>query len=134
MTIKHKIIIKSDISELIKVESELRKIFDICKISKRKFNEVYLCLSEAVLNSIIHGNKGDSKKKVFIEIICFNEEMNIAVKDEGTGFDFNNLKDPTEKENIKKEFGRGIYIIKSLSDELEYDHEGKFIKFKISCW
>lgn len=133
MTNPHKIVIKSDFSELKKVEKFLEKIFEECMISKDYFNNVLLCVSEAVINSIQHGNKNDKSKTVSVEIDCKKKFMLIAVKDEGEGFDLNNISDPTIKKNIKKESGRGIHIIRSLTEKIEYNHDGNYIQFKIDC-
>ncbi len=133
MTNPHKIVIKSEISELKKVESFLRKVFEECKISMENFNNVLLCISEAVINSIQHGNKNDRNKTVSVEIDCKERLMIIAVKDEGEGFDPGNISDPTIKNNIKKESGRGIHIIRALTEQFEYNHEGNYVQFKIEC-
>jgi serine/threonine-protein kinase RsbW len=50
-----------------------------------------------------------------------------AIKDQGIGFDYNNLPDPTAPENIEKENGRGIFLIKNLSDDVEFNNEGNLI-------
>jgi serine/threonine-protein kinase RsbW len=99
----------------------------------KHFNKVLLCISEAVINSIVHGNKKDKTKKVTIRIECSDKQMDIYIKDEGKGFDLNNVSNPTLKQNIKKESGRGIHIIKSLSKEIEFHNEGNYIQFKIEC-
>jgi serine/threonine-protein kinase RsbW len=59
--------------------------------------------------------------------------MNIMIEDEGNGFDFNKITDPTSDENIKNESGRGIFIIKKLSNKIEYNEKGNRIQFKIEC-
>lgn len=127
------LVIKSDISELKRVENFLYNIFEECKISKNNFNKVFLCISEAVINSIQHGNKNDRNKTVSIGIDCEAKEMNVFIKDEGEGFDINDVADPTREKNRKLESGRGIHIIKSLTEKIEYNNEEKFIQFKIDC-
>lgn len=130
----HKIlVIKSETSELRNVEDFLHTTFEECKISKENFNRIYLCISEAVINSIEHGNKGDKNKNVSIELYCKKNKINVFIKDEGEGFDISKIQDPTCKENIRKESGRGIHIIKSLSDKLEYNNHEKSIQFRFEC-
>ncbi len=126
-------VIKSETSELKRVEKFLLDTFEDCKISKENFNRVFLCISEAVINSIEHGNKKDKSKNVSIGINCKGNEIDIFIKDEGDGFDLNNIEDPTIKANIRKESGRGIHIIRSLTNKLEYNNNEKFIQFKIVC-
>jgi serine/threonine-protein kinase RsbW len=127
------LVIKSDVTELKKVEDFLISIFNEYKLEKKYFNKIYLCITEAVINSIKHGNKNDLEKRVSIVLDCNNEEINIQVEDEGDGFDLNNVQNPINKENINKESGRGIFIIKNLSDKIEYNEKGNQVQFKIEC-
>lgn len=127
------LVIKSDKSELKKTEEFLLSIFRKNNLAEEYFNRVFLCLSEAVVNSIQHGNRNDKRKQVSIQIDCKKEYISIEISDEGDGFDYSNIENPTIKPNIKKESGRGIHIIKSLSNELEFKEKGKCIQFKIEC-
>ncbi len=127
------LIINSDKRELKKAEAFLNLFFEENNLSKRNFNKVLLCLSEAVLNSIDHGNQNDTEKRVAIQADCQNELINITIRDEGNGFDYENIEDPTKDKNIRNESGRGIHIIKSFSKELNFKEKGKSIQFKIEC-
>jgi serine/threonine-protein kinase RsbW len=127
------LVIKSDISELEKVENFIVEILNEFDLAQKYFNKIYLCVSEAVLNSIKHGNKNDHNKTVSIGIDCDVNEINILIEDEGEGFDIKSIEDPTLRENIKNESGRGIFIIKNMSDKLEYNEKGNRIQFKIEC-
>jgi serine/threonine-protein kinase RsbW len=127
------LVIKSDISELIKVENFIVEIFKEYNLAQKYFNKIYVCVSEAVINSIKHGNKNDQNKTVSIGIDCDLKEINVLIEDEGEGFDINEVKDPTLIENLKNESGRGIFIIKNLSDKLEYNEKGNRIQFKFKC-
>lgn len=128
-----KLIIKSETSELIKVERFLNDFFVECRVPKESFNRVFLCLSEAVINSIEHGNKNDINKAVSIFADCAAKTLKVKIKDQGKGFDHKEIPDPTIKENLRKECGRGIHIIKSLSDKIEYNKNEISILFKIDC-
>jgi len=127
------LVIKSDVTELKKVENFLKDIFSEYNLEQKYFIKLYLCISEAVVNSIKHGNKNDENKTVLIVLDCDIEEINVQIEDEGEGFDFNNIKDPTSNENLKNESGRGIFIIRNLSDKMEYNEKGNIIQFKIEC-
>lgn len=128
-----KLVIKSDVSELRKVEEFLINIFNEYNLEYKYFNKTYLCISEAVINAIKHGNKNDLNKQVSIIAECNNEEIDIQIEDEGDGFDINNVNNPTLKENINKESGRGIFIIKNLSDKIEYNEKGNQVQLKMDC-
>jgi serine/threonine-protein kinase RsbW len=128
-----KIVIKSKTSELIKVERFLKEFFDECCVPKESFNKVFLCLSEAVINSIEHGNNNDVNKEVYIFADCVSKSLKVKIKDQGIGFDHKEIPDPTKNENLRKESGRGIHIMKSLSDNIEYKKNEISILFKIDC-
>lgn len=123
--------IKSDKEELEKVEEFLQKIFEKEGLPESCFNKVFLCISEAVVNSIEHGNKNDFDKQVDIQINCEDGNICIEVHDQGNGFDYNKIEDPTSKDNIKKETGRGIHIMKSLCSKVKFSNEGKSVEIKI---
>jgi serine/threonine-protein kinase RsbW len=125
--------IKSDISELRKVESFLTEIFIEFNLTQKYFNNTYLCISEAVVNSIKHGNKNDINKSISIVVSYDVTELNVLIEDEGNGFDLNIIPDPTCEENLKNEWGRGIFIIKALTNRIEYNDKGNRIQFKINC-
>jgi serine/threonine-protein kinase RsbW len=122
---------KSDKSELKKVEIFLRAIFDRNQLPEEFFNKVLLCVSEAVVNSIVHGNKNMKSKQVSVIVSCDDDDLTVEVIDEGEGFDFTRISDPTTAENIRKERGRGIFIMRSLSNELIFKNAGKCVEFKI---
>ena len=124
--------IKSDISELKRVELFVNELFDEYNIPIKYFNSVYLCISEAVINSIIHGNKNDVNKQVYMTASFNGKVLNVKIEDEGEGFILKNVKDPIEYCNIKNETGRGIHIIKTLSDIIKYNKKGNSIYFKIT--
>lgn len=123
--------IKSDKKELEKVEKFLQEIFEKENLPNQCFNKVYLCISEAVINSIEHGNKNDRTKKVDIQINCSRGNLCIEVHDQGDGFDYELVEDPTTKENIKRETGRGIHIMKSLCSQVEFKNRGKSVSIQI---
>ena len=127
------LVIQSETSELKKVESFLETFFDKNNLSKMYFNKLYLCVSEAVINSIKHGNKNDKEKCVTLKISFFEHEVSVLIEDEGDGFDRNAVQNPTLVDNIRKESGRGIFIIKSITENLEFNEKGNSIQFKIKC-
>ena len=127
------LVIKSEISELKNVENFLNDIFKEYNLAHKYFNKLYLCITEAVLNAIKHGNKNDKNKNVAIEVDYINEEIEVLIEDEGEGFDINKVEDPTKGSNIKNESGRGIFIIRKMSNMLEYNEKGNRIQFKIEC-
>ena len=111
----------SDPDLMPEVEKFLIGIAKENNLKEEKHNSLTLSASEAISNSIVHGNKLDETKKVYIKVIVNDDEMKIIFKDEGTGFNPDNVQDPTDPENILKDSGRGIHIMKSFIDELKYN-------------
>lgn len=127
------LIISSNKSELSKVEIFLEEIFRKYNLPHKNYNKVLLCISEAITNAIIHGHKNVSEKKIKVQVVSKDNDVSITVTDEGEGFDIDSIPDPTSEKNIKKESGRGIHIIKSMSDSIEYNEKGNSIQFQIKC-
>ncbi len=98
------------------------------------YANVLTCLSEAVINAIVHGNRENSEKKVYINLeVIEDKRLIFTISDEGDGFDFNNLPDPTAPENIENLTGRGVFIIKKLADQCIFNKKGNELElhFKI---
>lgn len=127
------LIIDSNKSELPKVETFLREVFAFYHFGDANFNKVLLCISEATVNSIIHGNKGDRKKKVELNVGCNTHIISVKVTDEGEGFDFATLPNPTLQENLLNESGRGIHIIKTIANTIAFNEKGNSMQFEIEC-
>lgn len=104
---------------------ELEKfILDIANdigLDNDRTNSLSLSFSEAVSNSIVHGNKSDSSKKIKIKVEVAQDKIIITIKDEGKGFNIESVPDPTKPENILKDSGRGIHIMKSFLNDLRYN-------------
>jgi serine/threonine-protein kinase RsbW len=113
--------IKSDPDLLPEVEAFMVDVAKEVGLSEDKYNNLALSVSEAVSNSMVHGNKEDKSKKINIDITSNGSTLKIIIKDEGKGFDLKKVPDPTEPENILKDSGRGIHIMRSFLDDLEYN-------------
>jgi serine/threonine-protein kinase RsbW len=88
-------------------------------------SDIEMALREAVANAVIHGNGENSYKRVYVECRCYMDgEVSIAVRDEGQGFDSNAVLDPTTPEDRLFTHGRGIYLMKTLMDEISFEDGG----------
>jgi anti-sigma regulatory factor (Ser/Thr protein kinase) len=92
--------------------------------------DVEIALREALANAIIHGNHEDRRKHVHVTCRCEPDEVSIAAKDEGSGFDITTVPDPTARENIGSVHGRGILVMKALLNEVRLDEGGAVIHMK----
>ncbi|MBN1632948.1 MAG: ATP-binding protein [Ignavibacteria bacterium] len=111
------------------VERILTDMNEEMKIPEDKFVNFQIAVSEALINCIVHGNQENINKSIFVKIENLKDYLKIYVKDEGSGFDFNDIPDPTDTDNLYKEHGRGIFIIKSLVDNLEINSGAKGTEF-----
>lgn len=92
------------------------------------YGNIMIAVTEAVNNAIKHGNSGDVKKNVYLSLSLNASLLKFTIKDEGIGFNYENLPDPTSPENIKKPGGRGIFLMKHLSDEVEFKDRGRVVE------
>jgi serine/threonine-protein kinase RsbW len=100
-------------------------------LSDDETSGLMLLVSEAVTNAIEHGNKLTASKNVEVELIISAAKITVTVTDEGEGFDPSQAKDPLKKENLLDDSGRGIFLMKQFSDEMEYLNEGRTVRFII---
>jgi serine/threonine-protein kinase RsbW len=114
----------TDFQSLVDVENLVEKVCQIVGIQEDAFGNVLIAVTEAVNNAICHGNKENSSLIIQVAVADSANAFCFKIKDEGTGFDYNNLPDPTAPENILKENGRGIFLMKNLSDEVSFNEAG----------
>jgi len=115
------------------VEAAIDKIRHDLNIREEVFGNVLIAVTEAVNNAYYHGNKGDNNKTVKISFIKPGQyRLAVVVCDQGEGFDPNNLEDPTEPENIEKEGGRGVFLMKNLCDKLSFSEGGKVVELNFN--
>ncbi len=127
---KNRLSIPSDFSYLKSVENFVQDILDDVHASEFISGYIMLCVSESVNNAIYHGNKQDLNKHVTIFAEFKDGYLLVEVADEGDGFNYENLPDPTLAENLKKERGRGLFIIKNLVDQVSFKNNGSIIQLK----
>ena len=108
--------IPSDTKNIHKVEDHIKEVIDNLPLSDDVINSIMIAVTEAVNNAIIHGNKLDKNKLVHIHSLIFDDYLEIRIKDEGQGFILSNIPNPLLPENLTKDSGRGIFIIRSLVD------------------
>ena len=127
-----KISLASETKSLLVLEKWINKLCDLYQISVEQYGNVLIAITEAVNNAIIHGNKNIANKKTDIEYNIDNQTITFTVFDEGTGFDFNDLPDPTSPENLEKPQGRGIFLMNHLADEVNFIDNGNIVQLKFS--
>jgi serine/threonine-protein kinase RsbW len=82
-------------------------------------HQIGMAVRECMVNAVVHGNRYSSKKKVHLEVERSKETLTIIVGDEGEGFDLSSLPDPLAPENLLRQSGRGILLIRAFMDEFD---------------
>lgn len=131
-TIIDSLAIPSDYEAVAQVEVLVDKVCGELGVNEDNYGNVLIAVTEAVNNAIEHGNKKDSSMDVLVAVGDNSSEFCFNVKDHGRGFDFSNLPDPTAPENILKENGRGIFLMKNLADEVEFEDSGRSVNIYFS--
>lgn len=121
---RFELILASAPREIQKVEKFLTKANATMGLDDGTMYRVLVAATEAVNNAILHGNQSDPTKEVRLCLQATNRLLTIRVDDEGPGFDPAKLPNPLEEENLLKEHGRGVFLIRSLMDDL------KFLRFR----
>lgn len=117
------------ISENIRiVESFIDNIKESYNINDDIYGNIMIAVTESVNNAIIHGNENNKNKSVDLQLVQEGKDtISFTISDEGKGFDHNTLSDPTSPENVDKPGGRGIFLMKHLSDELLFSDFGRTV-------
>ncbi len=123
----------SDVTAISPFVDKLMLLLTNCGCVSEGASDVEIALREALANAIIHGNHEDRLKYVRVTCECAPDEVSIAVKDEGNGFDTNNVPDPTAPENIGSAHGRGIHVMKALMDEVRFEEGGVVVRMRKSA-
>jgi serine/threonine-protein kinase RsbW len=122
--------IPSEIGNLRLVEKAIDELSMELDLSDEVYGNVLVATMEATNNAIIHGNNSDPQKNVKIQIQLDQSQLKVLIEDQGRGFDFSSIPDPTSPENLEKINGRGIFLMERLSDEILYLEEGRVVELK----
>ncbi|MCX6231953.1 MAG: ATP-binding protein [Bacteroidetes bacterium] len=127
MNILKELSINSDLKDINLVQQLIEDFCDEFNINNTYFGNISVTVNEAVKNAIIHGNELKAEKKVNIIVGKDHQAYIFIISDNGKGFDFINLPDPTDINN-ETFTGTGIYLIKSLADKVEFKNHGKTVE------
>ncbi|MCU1303484.1 MAG: putative anti-sigma regulatory factor, serine/threonine protein kinase [Candidatus Sulfotelmatobacter sp.] len=120
----------SEVAAISPFVDKLMLLFRKCGCVSEDESDVEIALREALANAIIHGNHEDPQKHVHVRFRCKPDEVSIAVKDEGRGFDISTITDPTAPENTESVHGRGIYLMKAFMDEVRFEEGGVVVRMR----
>lgn len=116
------------------IEPYVNRIVEDFGINDEIYGNILISLTEAVNNAIIHGNREDFSKMVRIKLFEKRQRRQIAfrVSDDGSGFNFEQLPDPTAPENIMKLGGRGVFLMQQLADNIEFLDNGSTVEINFN--
>ncbi len=125
---KRKIKIASEIKNLRIIEKIIDDITTESGIDKSSYGKIMVSTMEAVNNAILHGNKCDINRNVNVFINLEKKDLKIIIEDEGEGFNYNSIPDPTLPENIEKFAGRGVFLMRNLADAVNFNEKGNKVE------
>lgn len=123
-----KIEIPSLLDNIRMIESFIDNAKEEYQLDDGIYGNIMIAVTESVNNAIRHGNKLDPEKNVKLCLILDESQIQFIIEDEGPGFDYNDLPDPTAPENIEKPGGRGIFLMKHLADEVTFKDNGRTVE------
>lgn len=106
--------------EIRRVEQFLEAVNKKSRLDDGTFHRLFVSATEAVNNAILHGNKSDPAKKVCVRCLVNKDSIVVSVTDEGGGFDPSNIPNPLDEQNLLKESGRGVFLIRSMMDRVDF--------------
>lgn len=124
--------LESNPKNIAEVEPFVLQIVQEYSVGEELFGNMLITLTEAVSNAIIHGNHAKMSKKVYISTQCCSEKIAFTVEDEGSGFDPEALPDPTAPENILNPGGRGVFLMRQLSDKVLFHKNGRVVELEFN--
>ncbi len=124
----------SRVQSVQKVEEIVEQLAAELSLPEEKYGNIYISLMEAITNAIKHGNDEDETKVVEIEAKIEKASTCVAfrITDQGEGFDYNNLPDPTSEEHLTKTGGRGVFIMRELCDEMYFLNNGRTVELRFN--
>ncbi|MGC1782263.1 MAG: ATP-binding protein [Acidobacteriaceae bacterium] len=119
--------LSSDVAKISPFMDTFMLLIRKCRCIPGYETDLEISLREALENAVVHGNHEDPRKRVYVSCRYELDEVSIAVRDEGQGFDLDKIADPTAPDNIQLSRGRGIYLIKALMDEVRFEEGGVLV-------
>ena len=116
--------IPNDTAEAREVQERIIGLMEQNAWPMRECFGVRLALEEAMVNAIKHGNRMEPDKQVFIGCELTSEDVTVVIEDQGVGFKLEEVPDPTDDDNLEKPGGRGIMLIRSFMNGVQYNDRG----------
>jgi serine/threonine-protein kinase RsbW len=125
---KKQIFVPSKIENLRIIEKFIDEISNECKLNSEIYGNILIATLEAANNAIVHGNKLNENVDISIVADVNEKVLIISIEDKGKGFNYNSIPDPTAPENIENVSGRGVFLMRKLSDKLDFKNNGSLVE------
>ncbi|RNC84684.1 MAG: ATP-binding protein [Balneola sp.] len=132
MQVKIELILKSEYEELDKLEGFLNELQEKLGFDDELYAKLMLTVSEAATNGVVHGNQLDPTKKVILTAQSDGKSLTITSKDEGPGFNPDDIADPLAEENLLNTSGRGVFLMNEYAEEVAYQDNGTKLVLKFN--
>lgn len=134
MTSTHRsLVLASRLDSLQRLEAFITDVMERNCLDDDMRGNVMISALEAVTNAIRHGNGIGSAEKVHVDVFEEADQLEIVVRDRGNGFCPEQVDDPTDPTLLLREGGRGVYLIRALTDECDFEDEGRTVRMAFSC-
>lgn len=121
---------RSSAQSIMEVTDLVQEVAEKLRLTPDTFGNVLVSLTEAVNNAIIHGNRQDESKFVEVKMLQKADKLSVTVKDQGKGFDYGNVPDPTTDDNLCRCGGRGVYLMRQLSQKCNFSENGRVVNME----
>ena len=125
--------INSNAQSLLLVERLIEDVCEVYNVSEDCYGNMLIAVTEAVNNAIHHGNRSNPDKQVKIGFESEDNMLVFSICDEGDGFDYKSLPDPTDPDNIDKLSGRGVFLMTNLADLIRFEENGRQVFLGFNC-
>lgn len=122
--------ISSNTAETRRIQEALENLLKANHYTEHEMFSIKLAVEEALINAIKHGNQMDQRKNVLVTYFVLPDRFDIHISDEGTGFDPNEIPDPTLPENLERPCGRGLMLMKHYMCEVAYNDRGNCVRMR----
>lgn len=129
---KKELCLESKIENITFVENLIDDISKDYKIGSEVYGNILVAVIEAVNNAILHGNKLNIQKMFNVKVEFIDNKLLFYISDEGNGFDYKSVPDPTKPGNVEKPDGRGVFLMNHLADKVEYLGKGNILKLQFN--
>lgn len=124
--------LKSHPKNISVIEPYINQVVEAYNVDHEMYGNILISLTEAVNNAIMHGNDGDENKMVRVGLKRNHKNLVFSISDDGAGFNYDDLPDPTAPENILKLGGRGIFLMKQLADLVIFSDKGNTVEIQFN--